>query len=138
MKVKEIMTPSVEYMQADNSIKDAAIKMKELDIGVLPIVSGNRAIGIITDRDIVTRSVAQGLDPAMHQVVEAYSEDIITCKEDDDVKSAADLMEENKIRRLVVTDGGGNIRGILSLGDLALNTRKGISGDVLQEVSSPA
>ena len=138
MKVKEIMTSGLEYVQADDTIKKAADKMKDLDIGALPVISGNKAIGIITDRDIVTRSVAQGLDPATHQVVEAYTEDIISCNEDDEVYSAAGLMEENKVRRLVVTDGSGNVTGFLSLSDLALNMRKVLSAEILNEISQPA
>ena len=112
--------------------------MEELNVGALPVISGDEAVGIITDRDIVIRSVAQGLDPEEEKVLVAVSEGLVSCKEDDDIEAVADLMEDRQIRRVVVKSNGGKVTGIVSLGDLAVNIPKGTAGEILKEVSQPA
>lgn len=138
MKVKEVMTPNVELINSEDSIKQAAEKMAAFNVGALPVMVGNEIMGIITDRDIVIRSAAQGLDPEKHKVMEALSEDVVSCNEDDDIKTVANLMEDKQIRRLLVKAGGGRVTGIVSLGDLAVNIHKEMSGEILKEVSEPS
>jgi len=138
MKVKEVMTRDVEFIDSNDSIKQAAEKMKKLNIGVLPVKTGDEMVGIITDRDIVVRSVAQGLDPEKHKIIEAFSEGVIACKEEDDIKEVAQLMEDRQIRRVVVKDDQEKVTGIVSLGDLAVNIANKLVGQVLKEVSEPS
>jgi CBS domain-containing protein len=138
MKVKEVMTRDIEKISADNYIKDAASMMRSMDVGALPVCENDRLIGIITDRDIAIRAVADGLDPNACTVRDAMSNDVCCCYEDDDVEKAAQLMEQHQIRRLPVFDRNHRAVGIVSLGDLA--TRHGndrLSGEVLQQVSEP-
>jgi len=137
MLVKEVMTPQVQFVRSDDTIQQAAARMKELNIGAIPVIAGNEAVGMVTDRDIVLRSVAQGLDPEKHKILEVVSEGIISCNEDNEVKTAAGLMEEHQIRRLLVKDNAGKETGIVSLGDLAVNTEQQMSGEVLKKVSEP-
>ncbi len=138
MLVKEVMTPSVQFVSSDESIRQAAVKMEELNVGAIPVIVGDEAVGMVTDRDIVVRSVAQGLDPEKHKVMEVLSEGIISCNEENDVKTAANLMEDQQIRRLLVKDNDGKVRGIVSLGDLAVNTEQQLSGEILKKVSEPS
>ncbi len=138
MKAKELMTPNIEFIGSDVAIKDAAKKMKELDVGALPVNIGDETVGMITDRDIVIRAVAQGFDPEKHKVREAVSEGIISCNEDDEIETIADLMEDQQIRRILVKDAGGKITGIISLGDLAVKIQNEKTGEVLKKVSEPA
>jgi CBS domain-containing protein len=135
MRVREIMTDSVDFVTNENTLQEAAEKMKELDVGELPIIVGKEAVGVITDRDIAIRGVALGLDPTSAKVVDAMSEGIVSCRQDDEAEMAARLMGEHKIRRLPVTDADGNMTGMLSLGDLAAKLDKSLIGDVLMQIS---
>lgn len=137
MKVREIMTPDVEFVSSEDSVKTAAQKMEALNVGALPVKIGEEAFGMITDRDIVVRTVAQGLDPEKHKVMESASEGIVSCNEDDDVEKALKLMEDKQIRRLIV-EKDQKVRGILSLGDLAVKVQNQAAGEALKEVSQPA
>lgn len=138
MKVKEIETPKVAFVRSDESIKQAALKMEELGVGALPVVAGEDVVGMLTDRDIVIRTVAQGLDAETHKVVDAFTEGVVNCKEGDDVETVVDLMKKEQVRRVVVKDEKQNVTGIVSLGDLALNIQKEKAGEALKGVSQPA
>jgi CBS domain-containing protein len=135
MQVKDIMSRDVEFVTNNNTLQEAAEKMKDLDVGELPIVVGKEAVGIITDRDIVVRGVAHGLDPKAATVVDAMTEKIIVCREDDEIEKVARTMGAKKIRRLPVMDNDGQMSGVVSLGDLALNLDKSLVGEVLMEIS---
>jgi len=137
MKVKEIKTPKVAFVRSDDSIKQAALKMEELGVGALPVVVGEDVVGMLTDRDIVIRTVAQGLDAETHKVADAFTEGVVSCKEGDDVGTVVDLMEKEQVRRVVVKDEQQNVTGIVSLGDLALNIQKEMAGEALKGVSQP-
>ena len=137
MKVKEIKTPKVAFVRSDDSIKQAALKMEELGVGALPVVVGEDVVGMLTDRDIVIRTIAQGLDAETHKVADALTEGVVSCKEGDDVGTVVDLMEKEQVRRVVVKDEQQNVTGIVSLGDLALNIQKEMAGEALKGVSQP-
>ena len=138
MKVKDLMTGAVEFVHPENSITQAAKKMTRNNVGSLPVINdGQEAIGIITDRDITTRVVSRGLDPTEAKVTEAMTEDPVFCKESDDTQTAAEIMKDKQIRRLLVKDDEGNFIGIIALGDIALNESKSLSGDVLEDISKP-
>jgi len=140
MQVKDIMTPNAECIQPDDTLEEAAKKMRDLDVGPLPVCGDNdRLAGMITDRDITVRAVAEGKDPRTTKVREVMTEQIIYCFEDQDVEEAARLMKERQVRRLVVLNRDKRLVGIVSLGDLATETgdRKK-AGEVLQDISEPA
>ena len=139
MKIKDVMTKSVETVRPDQTLQDAASRMKSLDVGPMPVTENERVVGILTDRDIVVRAAAEGRDVRTTKVREAMTPDVVCCSEDDDVKSAAQTMKDRQIRRLVVVDGQKRVAGIVSLGDIAEDTSdEKMSGRVLEEVSKPS
>ena len=138
MKVKDIMTPNVEYTDPKTTIKEAAVKMKSQDFGALPIGENDRLVGMITDRDITIRSVAEGKDPEKTTVRDAMSENITYIYDDQDLTELADLMKKEQIRRVVVLNRDKRMVGIASLGDLTVDGENAeLGGEVLQKVSQP-
>lgn len=138
MQVKEIMTTNVEYINPDIALIDAAKRMKNLDIGVLPVGENDRLVGMLTDRDIAVRAVAEGRDPNNTKVRNAMTSDLVYCYEDQDISEAGKMMKDNQIRRLVVLNRDKRLVGICSLGDLAVESGdQNLIGDVLQNVSQP-
>ena len=138
MKVNEILTHDPEVIRPETALIEAAQKMKSMDIGMLPICDGDRLVGVITDRDITVRGVAQGHDPKTARVQEVMTPEIIYCFDDEDVKEAAKTMEKKQVRRLPVLNRGKRLVGIVSLGDLAVRTNKEkLAGEVLERVSKP-
>jgi CBS domain-containing protein len=139
MKIRDIMTPDVECVRRDNTLEEAAVKMKDLDVGSLPVCDGDRIEGIITDRDIAIRAVAEGRDPTSTQVREVMSRSVMHCYDDEDTEDAARLMQERQIRRILVLNRDERLLGIVSLGDLAAETGNPERvGRILQDVSEPA
>ena len=140
MQVKDIMTPGVECVRPDDTLQNAARKMRDLDVGPLPVCGDDdRLAGMITDRDITVRAVAEGKDPTTTRVREVMTQEIIYGFEDQDVEEAARIMKERQVRRLVVLNRDKRLVGIVSLGDLATETGdREKSGEVLQDVSEPA
>src|SRR5262252_10384553 len=121
MQLKEIMTPGVEVIAPEATIREAAEKMRHLDIGPLPVCDGERLVGMLTDRDITVRAVADGRDPVTTQVREVMTSDIVYGFDDQDVQDAARLMEQYQIRRLPVLNRSKDLVGIVALGDLAVH-----------------
>ena len=139
MKIKDVMTTSVECVRPETTLQEAAAKMKSLNVGSLPVCEGDRPIGIITDRDIVVRAIAEGRDPRTTRVPEAMTADVVSVPDTADVKEAARLMKDRQIRRIVVVDSNNRVVGIVSLGDIAVDAHDDkMSGDVLQKVSKDA
>ena len=139
MKVKDIMSTDVDTVAPESTLRDAAERMNALDVGVLPVCANDRLVGVVTDRDITVRATAEGLDPFATQVVDIMSkDDLITCFEDQDVEEAARIMSDKQVRRLPVLSHDRRLVGIVSLGDLALDTGdpRG-SGETLKEISRP-
>jgi len=138
MKVNEIITHDPQVIRPETALIEAAQKMKSLDIGMLPVCDGDRLVGVITDRDITVRGVAQGYDPKTARVQEVMTPEVIYCFDDEDVKEAAKKMEEKQVRRLPVLNREKRLVGIVSLGDLAVRTGKEkLAGEVLERVSKP-
>lgn len=135
MKVHEIMTRGAEFITADQTIEQAAVKMKESGIGDMPVVVGGEAVGMLTDRDIALRIVAEGLDPQTTYVTDAMTDQVFACLENDDIETAARLMGDRRVRRLLVMTDGGKLSGIVSLGDLAKSVDDELVGDVLRKIS---
>jgi CBS domain-containing protein len=138
MKVKDIMTSEVQVIHPDDTLQAAAEKMSSHDIGFLPVLEADQLVGVLTDRDLVLRGVAQGLHSDAMLGRELMTAPVIHCFEDQDVKEVAKLMEESQIRRLVVLSyPDKRLVGVVSLGDLALNIKPDTSAEVLQKVSEP-
>ena len=138
MHVNQIMTRDVTVIPPDISLRDAARKMKELDVGILPAAENDRLIGMITDRDITVRAVAEGRDPNTPRVADAMSPRILYCFDDQDVEEAAQIMESEQIRRLPVVDRDKRLVGIISLGDIATRGQyQHLAGEVAKEVCQP-
>jgi CBS domain-containing protein len=139
MKIKDIMTASPECIRPEATLQEAGRKMRDLDVGPLPVCGENdRLAGMISDRDITVRAVAEGKDPKTTPVREAMSQDVIYCFEDQNEQEAARTMQERKIRRLIVLNRDKRLVGIVSLGDLAVETGdRQKAGEVLQDVSEP-
>jgi CBS domain-containing protein len=117
MQVAECMTSTVKTIRPDETLKSAGKLMLESDIGVLPVTDGERLIGMITDRDIVVRALAQGLGPDA-RVRDAMSSEVLYCFGDQEVDEVAENMSDIKVRRLPVVDRNKRLIGLLSTGDL--------------------
>ena len=138
MKVFEAMTPDVVTVAPDAALTLAARLMRESDIGPLPVCEGKRIVGMLTDRDITVRATAEGRDPNTTRVDEVMTPEVICCLEGDEIERAAGLMQSAQLRRLIVVDAEGRLAGIVSLGDLALQTGDdALSGQTLERVSEP-
>ena len=122
MRIGEICTTSTIYSSRDESVQDAALKMRRHHVGDLVIVDQTGAdaqpLGIVTDRDIVVSVIALGLDPASLLVGDIMSDDLDTCRADDDVYETIERMHRRGVRRLPVVDGDGHLAGIVSADDL--------------------
>ncbi len=138
MKVQQIMTRDVECIQPDRTLQEAASRMKALDVGALPVCGNNRLEGMITDRDIVVRAIAEGHDPRQEKVSDAMTRELACCAEDQDIEEAARLMNAKQIRRLAVINGNRQLVGILALADLAVGSGSPrLTGQTLERISQP-
>lgn len=138
MKLSEIMTREVEIIQPDDTLRIAAQKMRDRDIGFLPVCDGESLMGVLSDRDIAIRALADGMDINVMLGRDLMTSPAIYCFDDQDVTEAAKIMEENQIRRLVILGREDKrLVGVISLGDLARRGITDLSGQVLQKVSEP-
>jgi CBS domain-containing protein len=119
MQVQEVMTPKLESVDPERSLQETACKMRDLNIGSLPVLESGQLIGMITDRDICCRAVGDGRDTAMTKVRDIMSGDVTYCYNDQDVAVAARLMENKHVRRLAVLNRDKTMAGFLSVDDLA-------------------
>lgn len=137
MKLKEIMTPDVAIVHRSATLQEVAIKMKDLDVGLIPVCDGDWLCGTLTDRDITVRAMAYGWGPNT-PVETVMTQELVYAFEDEDEENAAKLMEERQIRRLIILNGDERLVGIVSLGDLATRIRREqLSGEALEKVSPP-
>ncbi|OIK14069.1 CBS domain-containing protein [Bacillus sp. MUM 116] len=135
-KIREIMTDNVESCSLLDNVYEVAVKMKELNVGAIPIVDHEKLVGMITDRDIVLRCVAEK-NPPSSKVEEIMSNELITISPDASTREAAKLMAEHQIRRLPVVEGD-KIVGIVSLGDFAIrDLTDDQAKQALTEISEP-
>ena len=133
---KEIMTPAPQCCSGETTLNDVANLMVEADCGEIPITDGsNRLIGVITDRDIVTRAVAKGKNTASVTAAECMSEPVVVVNQDTTLEDVLAVMEENQIRSVPVVDESGCCFGIISQADVALCTTDNKAGELVREVS---
>jgi CBS domain-containing protein len=130
MLVREAMTSHAEWIDPDITLKDAAQRMRDHDIGCLPIGKDDRLVGMLTDRDLVCRAVAQGLDPATTKVGDVMTKGITWCFDDETVEETVERMEQKQIHHLPVLNRQKRMTGILSLSDLALRGPQALSAKV--------
>jgi CBS domain-containing protein len=134
MKISECMTRDVELASPDMSLRDAARLMARCDAGALPVGENDRLVGMLTDRDIAIRAVADGKGPDA-KVRDAMSTDVRWCYEDDDAEDALEMMGEQQVRRLPVLSHEKRLVGIVSLGDIAGGAKAQETGRALGEIS---
>lgn len=119
LHVREVMSKSPEFLPPNATLKEAALKMQELDCGFIPVGENDKLIGAVTDRDIVLRTLGQGKDPNKATLRDVMSEHIEFCFEEDDIAKAIKHMKDKQIHRLVVLNKDKRMTGILALGDIA-------------------
>lgn len=136
-RVADVMTPGVETTTSSEALRDAARTMREGDFGAMPVVDDGRLVGMLTDRDIVVRAVAEGLDPTSARVGDVASPRPVAVGPDQDLDEAIELMAEYRVRRLPVVDGE-RLVGVVSQADVALEANEKKTGSVVQEISEPS
>jgi CBS domain-containing protein len=135
MQVSEIMTRQVEIASPGDTLQQAAKLMGRLDSGVLPVGDNDRLVGMITDRDIAIRGVAEGKDPKQAKVSDVMSREVKYCFEDDDIDEVSENMAELQVRRLPVMNRDKRLTGIISLGDIARANEPRDTGEALKGIS---
>lgn len=136
MLVRDVMTHRAETIGSLETLQTAARRMKQLDVGALVVCDDDRLLGILTDRDIVVRSAAEGTAPAEADVRSAMTPQVIDCCEDDELEGAATRMAHNAVRRLVVLDASKKLVGMLSIDDIALRS-PALAGEIVEHVRAP-
>jgi CBS domain-containing protein len=129
------MTSNPCTIDAGQTVAYAAKMMKDEDVGLAPVVEGNRLVGTLTDRDIVVRVVAQSKDPQLVKVREVASRDLITVDPQQDLDEALRLMASHQVRRLPVVEEDGRIVGVLAQGDVAEHAKEKKTGELVEEIS---
>ncbi len=138
MKVKDVMTHSVAYLNPQSSITEAAQIMQKHNVGSVPVCDENGVIGIVTDRDIVVRNVAHGTDPHATKVQDVMTSQVRSATPDMDTDEVARMMSQSQIRRVPVVENN-KLVGIVSLGDMATDTRFDMEASAaLTEISKPS
>jgi len=134
-KIRDVMTPNPQCVSATDTIRDAARIMQRTDTGVVPVVEGRKIIGLITDRDIVVRLVAEGLDTASTTVHEAMTKSVRKVNEDTTVDEVVSLMSNAQIRRVPVVNKQDELVGIVSMKDLTASDETKKVGKAIEEIS---
>lgn len=132
--IRDIMTREVRHVAPNATLRQAAREMRDHSIGCLPVLDGETIVGLITDRDIVLRSVAEGREPERVTAEEAMTPHPVTVHQDVTVGDAAEIMKRRAIRRLIATDDENRPVGIVSLGDLAAAREDAETADAAEEV----
>ena len=136
MKVKDVMHRGVTWVEPVTSIRAIAQMMRDADIGSVPVGENDRLVGIVTDRDIICRGIADSADCNGLTARDVMSKPIIYCRADDELEYALRIMEKNRIRRLPVIDENKRLTGILALGDISEIGGQEMAGEVMRSVSA--
>jgi CBS domain-containing protein len=136
MKVKDAMHTGCEWVSPETKVTEIARRMKRSDIGAVPIGENDKLIGIVTDRDICCKGVANGHDLESLTARDVMTAGIVWCHDSDEVEHAAELMESRQIRRLPVIDKNKRMIGILSLGDISHAASQKLTAEVTKAVSA--
>lgn len=138
MLVKDAMTRDAAWVDASRTVREAAQLMRKLDIGCMPVTEGERVVGLVTDRDIACRVVAEGRNPDAEKVRAVMTEKVISCAGDQTLEDAVELMQANGVRRLPVLDPDGRIAGLISIDDVARHADYQLTGEVMHFLCMPA
>jgi CBS domain-containing protein len=134
-KVRDVMTTRPRAVSPQTPLTEVAELMEVDDVGAVPLVDGDRLVGIVTDRDIVVRAIAKGKDPRGMPASEVSSRELVTVAPDDDLSDALKLMAQYQVRRLAVTAEDERLVGVVSQADVALHAKEKDSGELLQDIS---
>ena len=137
MLVRDLMTRGVRTLSPKDTVTFAAQAMAELDVGSIPVCDGQRLVGVVTDRDLTIRSIAQQRDPQSTVLQDVMSAEVHWCYEDQSIEEAAQLMRDAQIRRLPIVDHERKLVGVISLGDLAAKGGEIQAGEALKDISTP-
>ncbi len=142
MKVQDVMTPNPACCTPDDPAQRAALLMKNLDVGAIPIIDNEEArrpVGIVTDRDLCVGVIAKGVDPTTARLQDHMTTEPVCCRPDDDLEAVSRTMQERQIRRVPVVDARGACCGIVAMADLAVKApREAKAGQTIQEISQPS
>jgi CBS domain-containing protein len=133
--VREVMTSNPRTIDADSDVATAAKLLKDEDVGAVPVVEGDQPIGVLTDRDVVLKVVAEGKDPQTTRVREVASTNVVTVDPQQDLDEALRLMAQHQVRRLPVVEEDGKIVGILAQADVARHADDTKTGELVEEIS---
>jgi CBS domain-containing protein len=136
MKVKDMMHRGVQFVEPGTKIAAIAAKMQQHDIGAIPVCDNGKPVGMVTDRDITIRALANGKDAAKITAKDVMTSKIIYCRDSEEAEDAIRIMESKQIRRLPVLDNNGELVGMLSLGDVSHAMTQNLTGEVTRAVSA--
>lgn len=136
MKIKDAMHKGAEWISSDMPVPEIARKMRDLDVGALPVGENDRLIGMVTDRDIACRGLTNGSDCSKMKARDVMTKGIVFCREAEEVDDALRIMEQKKIRRLPVLNDKKRLVGMLSLGDISHSMPHELTGEVVRAVSA--
>jgi CBS domain-containing protein len=134
-KVQDVMTSRPRAVTPQTPLTEVAELMQTDDVGAVPVVDGDRLVGIVTDRDIVVRAIAKGKDPRGMPAAEVSSRDLVTVNPDDDLSDALKLMAQYQVRRLAVTAEDDRLVGVVSQADVALHAKDKETGQLVEDIS---
>ena len=141
MKIQDIMTKDPSCVTADASVREAAQVMKREDVGIVPVVEGKSSrqlVGVVTDRDIAIRCIADGKDGTCSVRDVMSTDDLATCRQSDDVENLMDAMRSEKVRRIPIVDERGSLVGIVSQADVLRKTSDAsLAGETVERISEP-
>ena len=135
MQVKEAMHTGVEWVEPETPLSTIAKKMRDLDIGAIPVCEKDHLVGMITDRDITCRAVAKGADLSKLTASDVMTKNVVYCRDTEDLQDAIHIMENKQIRRMPAIDEDKRMVGMLSLGDVSHAASQQIAGEVIKAVS---
>ena len=136
MQAKEVMSSNIRIIPSNTSIQAAAGLMRDMDVGILPVTEDGEIVGMLSDRDIAIRAVAEGADPTATPAREIMSREVISCYADQDAREVVNVMEQKKVRRVVVVDRNNEAIGLISVDDLALHPEiRPLAERVIQQAS---
>jgi CBS domain-containing protein len=135
MKVKDVMHKGSTCVEPSTPVREIAKRMRDSDVGAVPVRADGRLVGIVTDRDITCRALADDGNLTTMTAKDVMTKDVLCCSPDDDIEVAIETMETKQIRRLPVTDSHKTMIGMLSLGDISQKVSKELSGEMLRAVA---
>ena len=135
--IRDVMTERPRAVTRETTLSEVAEVMGSEDVGAIPVVDGDRLVGLVTDRDIVVRAVARGSDPSSTTVADVVTDNLITVSPEHDLADALKLMAQHQVRRLPVTDREDRLVGVVSQADVALGVKEKTAGELLEDISRP-